>query len=76
MAEMYSDSRTVLNSFEVALQIYKDIRSSLTVDDYRKVYDAYDTIATFADKEYQQVSVPIYKKYIKFKIAAHVNCHK
>lgn len=56
MAEMYSDRRTVLNSFELALQIYKNIRTSLTVEDYKKLHDAYDTIATFADKEYQQVS--------------------
>lgn len=54
--EMYSDRTSILNSFYDCINVYNEIpKHNLTADDYRSMEDTYDKIATFADREYQQV---------------------
>lgn len=61
MAETYSDRAPILNRFESSLQIYEHIDDP-SDEDLQNLQDNYDIFATFADREYQQVSAKIPQK--------------
>ncbi|XP_066152379.1 serine-protein kinase ATM isoform X2 [Euwallacea fornicatus] len=73
-AEMYHDKTSVLNNFNELLQKYKEIHNSMTAEDYKNFQDTYDKIATFADKEYQQIMSHINSDLFQKKISTIKSC--
>ncbi|XP_050307938.1 serine-protein kinase ATM isoform X2 [Anthonomus grandis grandis] len=74
MAEMYSDRTSILNSFNSSIQIYKRIQNSLTPEDIKNLEDTYDKIATFADREYQQIMSYIKSDLFQKKLSNIKSC--
>ncbi|XP_066254507.1 serine-protein kinase ATM isoform X2 [Euwallacea similis] len=74
MTEMYYDKTLVLNNFNELLQKYKEIRNNMTAEDYKNLLDAYDKIATFTDREYQQIMSHINSDLFQKKISTIKSC--
>lgn len=59
MTEIYSDRNTILQIFNTSIDLLETINSDMSQmnpEDQRNCEDTFDKIATFSDKQYQQVS--------------------
>ncbi|XP_060527564.1 serine-protein kinase ATM isoform X2 [Cylas formicarius] len=76
MIETYSDSTIILNNFLKSLSLLSELLGSLAEEDHRDIQDTFDKIATFADKEYQQIMKHVKSDVFQKKVSNMKKCRE